>query len=156
MQYKQHICRSFPSINNMYGFSRNSSFVTQELIIPFLYFSKHKSLELQCHLEQDKQQLRPFHIISANYLDLDQTFATHEFSVQSKSLYQISRIQNSGEFKAENQVLERNYNGTTIYHFHLRDYSKSSLFYSTLQIKATQIHTLFILFSILLDHTLLL
>ena len=37
-----------------------------------------------------------------NYLDLDQAYATHEFQVQSKSLYQISRIQNLGEFEAEN------------------------------------------------------
>ena len=53
-------------------------------------------------LGQDKQQLRPSHIISINYLDLDQAYATHEYYAQSKSLYQISRIQNSGEFEAEN------------------------------------------------------
>ena len=29
-------------------------------------------------MEQDKQQLRPSHIISVNYLDLDQAYATHE------------------------------------------------------------------------------
>ena len=52
-------------------------------------------------LEQDKQQVRPSHIISINYLDWDQAYATHEFQVQSKSLYQISRIQNSEEFMAE-------------------------------------------------------
>ena len=123
----------------------------------FCIFSKDKSLELQCHLEQDKQQLRCSHIISVNYLDLDQAFATHEFQVQSKSLYQINRIQNLREFEAENQVLERNYNRATIHHFHLRDYSESSLFAndSSKQIKANQTH-LFILFSILLDHTSLL
>jgi hypothetical protein len=44
-----------------------------------LCFSKDKSPELYCHLEQDKQQLRPSHIISVNYLDLDQAYATHEF-----------------------------------------------------------------------------
>ena len=53
-------------------------------------------------MEQDKQQLRLSHIISANYLDLDQAYATHEFQVQSKFLYQNSLIQNLGEFKAEN------------------------------------------------------
>ena len=46
-------------------------------------------------MEQDKQQVRPSHIISVNYLDLDQAYATHEFQVQSKFLYQNSRIQNS-------------------------------------------------------------
>ena len=30
-------------------------------------------------MEQDKHQLRPSHIISVNYLDLDQAYATHEF-----------------------------------------------------------------------------
>ena len=35
-----------------------------------------------------------------------------------------------GEFKAKNQVLERNYNRATIHHFYLRDYLESSLFYS--------------------------
>ena len=65
-------------------------------------FSKDKSPKLSYHLEQDKQQLRPSHIISVNFLDLDQAFATHEFQVQSKSLYQINLIQNLEEFKAEN------------------------------------------------------
>ena len=41
--------------------------------------SKSKSPEFWCHLEQDKQQLKPSHIISVNYLDLDQAYATHEF-----------------------------------------------------------------------------
>jgi hypothetical protein len=65
-------------------------------------FLKDKSLEFWCHLEQDKQQLRPSHIISINYLDLDQAYATHEFQVQRKSLYQNNLIQNLGEFKVEN------------------------------------------------------
>ena len=65
-------------------------------------FLKDKSLELWCHSEQDKQQLRPSHIISINYLDLDQAYATHEFQVQSKPLCQNNLIQNSGEFKAKN------------------------------------------------------
>ena len=129
MQNK-HICGSFPRLNNMYGSGGNSSFVIQELIMQHFYVFQKKSPELQCHLEQDKQQLRPSHIISVNYLDLDQAYATHEFQVQSKSLYQNSLIQNSREFKAKNQVLERNYNRATIHHFHLRDYSESSLFYS--------------------------
>jgi hypothetical protein len=34
--------------------------------------------------------------------DLDQAYATCKLQVQSKSLYQNSRNQNSGEFKAEN------------------------------------------------------
>ena len=147
MQYKHHICGSFPSLNNMYGSSWNSSFVIQELIVQhFFCFSKDKSPELQCHLEQDKQQLRLSRIISVNYQDLDQACATHEFQVQSKSLYQINFIQNSGEFEAENQVLERNYNRATIYHFHLRDYSKSSLFYSTLKNKLKQTRHTFLFF----------
>ena len=50
-------------------------------------FLKDKSLELWCHLEQDKQQLRPSHIISVNYLDLTQAYVIHEFQVQSKFVY---------------------------------------------------------------------
>ena len=118
-----------------------------------LCFSKDKSPKLQCYLKQDNQQLRPSHIISINYLDLDQAYATHGFQVQSKSLYQNNRIQNSREFMAKSQVLERNYNRAIIHHFQLRVYSESSLFYSALKNK---INTSFILFSILLDHTLLL
>jgi hypothetical protein len=38
MQYKQHISGSFPNLNNMYGSSRNSNFVIQELIIAFFVF----------------------------------------------------------------------------------------------------------------------
>ena len=69
--------KSFPSLNIIYGSSRNSSFVIQGTHHEaFLYFSKDKSLE---HLEQDKQQLIPSHIISVNYLDLDQAFAAHKF-----------------------------------------------------------------------------
>ena len=124
------MCGSFPSLNNMYGSGRNLSFVIHELIIQYFYvFSKDKSLEVQCHLEQDKQQLRPSNIISINYLDLDQAYATHEFQVQSKSLYQNNLIQNSREFKTENQVLERNYNRATIHHFHFRRLSLQSLLF---------------------------
>ena len=71
--------------------------------VVFLCFSKSKSLELQCHLKQDKQQLRPSHTIFINYLDLDQAYATHEFQVQSKSLYQNSHP------KWENSQLKTRY-----------------------------------------------
>ena len=115
----------------------------------FMFF-KDKSPELQFHLEQNKQQLRPSHIISINYLDLDQAYATHEFQVQSKSLYQNNLIQNSREFKAENQVLERNYNRATIHHFHFKRLSLESffiLFYSAPKNKLKQTrHTLLFCF----------
>ena len=81
-------------------------------------FSKSKSPKFQCHLEQDKQQLRPSHIISVNYLNLDQAYATHECQIQSKFFYQIKSIQYSGEFWTENQAIERNYNRATIHHVH--------------------------------------
>ena len=128
MQNKKHISGSFPSLNNMYGSSRNSSFIIQELIIQHLSFLKDKSLEHQCYLEQDKQQFRPSHIISVNYLDLDQAYATHEFQVQSKSLYQNNLIQNLKEFKAENQVLEKNYDRATIHHFHFKRLSSEFIY----------------------------
>ena len=118
--------------------------------VAFLCFLKDKSPELQYHLEQDKQQLRPSHIISINYLDLDQAYATHEFQVQSKFLYQISHIQNSREFKAENQVLERNYNRATIHHFHCKRLSQSPLFIELLKIE-NQRHFLFC-FQVLRSH----
>ena len=144
----------FPSLNNMYGSGGNSSFVIQELITQyFLCFSKDKSLELQCHLEQDNQQLRPSHIISVNYLDLDQAYATHEFQVQSKSLYQNNLIQNLGEFKAKSQLLERNYNRATIHHFYSRDYFESSLFYSALKNKLKQTrHAFYFVFNFTKSH----
>ena len=126
----------------------------KELIMQNFYvFSKDKSLELQYHQEQDKQQLKPSHIISVNYLDLDQAYATHKFQVQSKSLYQNSRIQNSREFKAKNQVLERNYNRAIIHHFHCnRLFSES--FYLSLKNRKLDTHSLFC-FLFFLDHTLL-
>ena len=121
--------------------------------VAFLCFSKDKSLELQYHLEQDKQQLRPSHIISVNYLDLDQAYATHEFQVQSKFLNQINFIQNSREFMAENQILKRNHNRTTIHHFHLRVYSESCLFYSALKNKLKQTrHTFYFVFNFTISH----
>jgi hypothetical protein len=67
-----------------------------------MFFQKVSLQNFGVTLEQDKQQFRPSHIISVNYLDLDQAYATHEFQVQSKSLYQISFIQNLREFKAKN------------------------------------------------------
>ena len=105
-------------------------------------FSKEIS-RIQYHLEQDKQQLRPSHIISVKYLDLDQAYATHEFQVLSKPLCQNNLIQNSREFEAESQVLGRNYNRATIHHFHSRDYSESSLFYSTLKNRKPDTYFLF-------------
>ena len=127
----------------MYGSSRNSSFVIQGTHhVGFSYFSKDKSLELQYHQEQDKQQLRPSHIISVNYLDLAQAYATHEFQIHSKFLYQNSRIQNSGEFKAENQVLERNHDRATSHHFHCKRLSLES-FYLTPKNRKLDTHFLF-------------
>ena len=145
--------RSFPSLNIIYGSSRNSSFVIQGTHYEaFLYFLKDKSSELQYHLEQDKQQLRPSHIISVNYLDLDQAYATHEFQVQSKFLYQNSLIQNSGEFKAKNQVLERNYNRATIYHFHSKRLSLESILFIQLSKTENQMHTFLFCFQNLRSH----
>ena len=64
----------FPSQNSMYSSGGNSSFVIQELIMQhfFVFFSKSKSPELQCHQEQDKQQIRPSqtqikHMLSTNF-----------------------------------------------------------------------------------------
>jgi hypothetical protein len=71
--------RSSPSLNIIYGSGRTSRFVKQEAHHErFLCFSKDKSLKLY-YLEQDKQQLKSSHIISVNYLDLDQAYATNEF-----------------------------------------------------------------------------
>ena len=140
---------SLPSLNNMYGSGGNSSCHTRTHHVVFLCFSKDKSSELQCHLEQDKQQLRPSHIISINYLDLDQAYGTHEFQVQSKSLYQNNLIQNLGEFKTENKVLKRNYNRVTIHHFHFKRLSSESfLFYSAPKNKLKQTrHSFYFVFS---------
>ena len=128
---------------------RNSSYSI------FCVFSKDKSSEFQCHLEQDKQQLRPSYIISVDYLDLDQAYATHEFQVQSKSLYQNNLIQNSGEFKAKNQVLERNYNRVTIHYFHFKRLSSESLIiYLALKRNKSKLDTFLLFCSHFLDHTL--
>ena len=121
---------------------RNSSY-------SIFMFLKDKSPELQYHLEQDKQQHRPSHIISISYLDLDQLYATHKFQVQSKFLYQNNSIQNLEEFKAENQVLEKNYNKATIHHFHFRILSSESLLFIQLlkEIKANQTHSFYFVYN---------
>ena len=122
-------------------------------------FSTDKSLELQCHLERDKQPLRPSHIIYVNYLDLDQAYATHECQVLSNFLYQNSLIQNSGEFKAKNQVLEGNYNRATIHHFHHVRSSSSSIYLLSLKNKLKHslgklyTHSFYLVSIIFLDHT---
>ena len=107
-------------------------------------------------MEQDKQQLRPSHIISINYLDLHQAFATHEFQVQS-NLYIKSMLSKT----QENSRLKTRYSkGITTEQlfiiYIIRDYIESSLFYSTSKNELKQTRHTFILFSILLDHTLLL
>ena len=61
------------------------------------------------------------HIIFINYLDLDQAFTTHKIRFR---INQNHCIQNSGEFKVENKVLERNYGRATFHHFHIRVYSR--------------------------------
>ena len=48
-------------------------------------FLKDKSPELQYHLEQDKQQLKPSHIISINYLYLDQALLPTSFMFRVNS-----------------------------------------------------------------------
>ena len=45
MQNKQHICGSFPSLNNMYGSGENSRFVIQELIMQHFYVSQKINLQ---------------------------------------------------------------------------------------------------------------
>ena len=135
---------NFPRLNIMFGSGRNLSFVIQELIMLPFYVSQKKSTEFQHHLEQDKQQPRPSHIISINYLDLDQAYATHELQVQSKFSYQNSHIQNSRDFKAKNQVLERNYNRATIHHFYCERLSQSLLFIELLKIKLKENQTHFL------------
>ena len=140
MQNKQHISGSFPSLDkHVWLWQEYKLCHTGSHHVAFLCFSKEIS-RIQYHLEQDKQQLRPFHIISVNYLDLDEAYATHEFQVQIKFSCQINLIQNSGEFKAENQVLERNYNRATIHHFHHVRSSSSSIYLLTLKNKLK--HTL--------------
>ena len=97
-----YVSGSFPSLNNIYSSGGNSSFVIQELIMQhFLCFSKDKSPKLQCYLEQDKQQLRPSQIISINYLDLDQAYATMslKFKVNPYIKIVLSKTQKNSRLK---------------------------------------------------------
>ena len=43
--------------------------------------------------------------------------------------YQNNFIQNSEDFKAKNEVLERNYNRATIHHFHFKRLSLESFYF---------------------------
>ena len=146
-----YVSGSFPNLNIMFGAGRNFKLChTGTHHVAFSCFSKEIS-RILVYLEQDKQQLRPSHIIPVNCLDLDRAYATHEFQVQSKFLYQNSLIQNSGEFKAENQVLEKNYNKATIHHFYSRDYLQSPFIYSILKNRKLDTHFYFV-FSFFRSH----
>ena len=152
MQNKQHIYGSFPNLNIIFWRWQEFKFChTEARHVTFLCFSEDKSSELQYHFEQDKQQLRPSHIISITYLDLDQAYATHEFQVQSKFSYQHSLIQNSGEFQAKNQVLERNYNRATIHHFYFKRLSSESI-YLALKNRNLDTHTFYFVFIFKISH----
>ena len=120
--------------------------------VAFLCFSKDKSPELQYHQEQDKQQLRPSHI--RQLPRLRSSIATHEFQVQSKFSCQNSHIQNSREFKAANQVLERNYKELLFIISILRDYLQSPFYFIQLlkQIKANWTHSLYFVFMFQITH----
>ena len=120
----------------------------------FYVFSKDKSLELQYQQEQDKQQLRASHIISINYLDLAQAYATHEFQVQSKFFFFKSILTKT----QENSRLKTRYlKGITIEQLFiisiLRDHREFLLFYSALKNqKINFVHTIYFVFIFLRSH----
>jgi hypothetical protein len=97
-----YMSRSLSSLNNYIALEGIEILAYRNSSCSIFVFLKDKFLEFQCHFKQDKLQLRPPHIIYVNYLDLDQTYATHEFQVYSKSLRQNNFIRNSVEFKAKN------------------------------------------------------
>ena len=118
--------RSFPSLNIMFGSDRNSSFVKQDLVMLYFYVFQ-------------KTNLRNSSVIWNK--------------INSSSDLLISYLSKMGEFMAENQVLERNYNRATIHHFHLTDYSESSLFYSALKNKLKETrHTFYCVFNFNRSH----
>ena len=144
MQYKQHICESFPSLNNMYGSSGKSSFVIQELIMQHFYvFSKDKSPELKCHLEQDKQHSD--RLIS--YPSITQTQIKHmlptsfKFRVNSYIKTVVSKTRENLRLKTRylKGIITEQLFVISI----LRDFSESSLFYSTLKNRKLDTHFLF-------------
>ena len=140
---------SFPSLNNMYGSGRNSSFVIQELNIQHLSFLKDKSPEFQYHNSSD---------LLISYPTITQTQIKHmlptsfKFRVNSYIKTILSKTQ-------ENLRLKTRYlKGNTIEQLFiisiLRDYLQSPFYFSALKNKLKQTrHTVFILFSFL-DHTL--
>ena len=126
MQNKQHISGSFSSLNIICGSSKNSSFVIHELIMQHFYvFQKINLQNFSVTWNRINNSSELLNNISVNYLDLDQAYATHEFQVQSKFLYQNSHIQNSREFKDETRYL----NGITTEQLFIisiaRDYPQS-------------------------------
>ena len=60
--------------------------------VAFLCFSKDKSLEFSVTWNKINKQLRPSHIISVNYLDLDQAYATHESQAYATFSYHIRQL----------------------------------------------------------------
>ena len=131
----------FSQLNNMYGPGRNSSIVIQELIMQHFYVF---------------QKINSSSDLLISYSSITQTQIKHMLPTSFKfkgNLYQNNLIQNSGEFKAKNQVLERNYNRATIHHFYVRVYSESSLFYSALKNKFKQTrHTFYFVFNFTRSH----
>ena len=156
MQNKQHICESFSSLNNIYDSGWNLSFVIQELIIAFLCFLK---VNLQ-NFSVTWNKINSSSNLLISYPSITQTQIKHmlptsfKFRVNSYIKTVLSKTRENSRLKT------RYLKGITTEQLFiisiLRDYSEFSLFYSTLKkIKANQTH-FFILFSILLDHTLLL
>ena len=157
MQNKQHICESFPSLNNMYDSGRNSSFIIQELIMQ--HFCIFQKLNLQ-NFSVTWNKINNNSDLLISYPLITQTQIKHSLPTDFKfrvNLYiklVVSKTQENSRLKT--RYLKGITTEQLFIIFHLRDYSKSSLFYSALKNKLKQTRHTFILFSILLDHTLLL
>ena len=134
---------SFPSLNIIYGSGRNSSFVIQGTHHEaFLYFLKDKSLNSS--ITWNKINSSSYLLIS--YPSITQTQINHmlptSFKFRVNSYIKTALSQHSGELKAKNQVLERNYDRATIHHFHVKRLS-SQPFYLALKNRKLDTYFLF-------------
>jgi hypothetical protein len=76
-------------------------------------------------LEQDKQQLRPSHIISVNYLDLDQAYATYEFQVRVNSYIKTVVSKTQENLRLKTRYLKEIMTEQLFIIFIARDYPQS-------------------------------
>ena len=136
MQNKQHVCKSFPNLNIMYDFGRNSNFVTQELIMQDFHIFQNINLQ---NFSVTWNKINSSSDLLISYLSITQTQIKHmlptsfQFKVNSYIKAVLSKTRKNSRLKT------RYLKGITIEQLFIisitRDYSQSPFIFQLLKIK---------------------